>query len=31
MQMMCDTVGQSGRRIGERQIEEVTPRAADNL
>lgn len=29
MQMICDTVGKSGRRIGERQIREVTPRAAD--
>ena len=24
MQMICDTVGKSGRRIGERQIMEVT-------
>jgi hypothetical protein len=31
MQMICDTVGKSGRRIGERQIEEVTPRAADKI
>ncbi|MDU6141706.1 hypothetical protein, partial [Bradyrhizobium sp.] len=27
MQMICDTVGKSGRRVGERQIIEVTPRA----
>jgi hypothetical protein len=31
MQMICDTVGKSGRRIGERQIREVTPRAADKI
>ena len=31
MQMICDTVGKSGRRIGERQIGEVTPRAADKI
>lgn len=31
MQMICDTVGKSGRRIGERQIREVTPRAADKV
>jgi hypothetical protein len=31
MQMVCDTVGKSGRRIGERQIIEVTPRAADKI
>jgi hypothetical protein len=31
MQMICDTVGKSGRRIGERQIMEVTPRAADKI
>jgi hypothetical protein len=31
MQMLCDTVGKSGRRIGERQIGEVTPRAADKI
>ena len=29
MQLICDTVGKSGRRIGERQIRELTPRAAD--
>jgi hypothetical protein len=29
--MICDTVGKSGRRIGERQIGEVTPRAADKI
>jgi hypothetical protein len=31
MQMICNTVGKSGRRIGERQIGEVTPRAADKI
>jgi hypothetical protein len=31
MQLICDTVGKSGRRIGERQIIEVTPRAADKI
>ena len=31
MQMICDTVGKSGRRIGERQIRDVTPRAADKI
>jgi hypothetical protein len=31
MQVICDTVGNSGRRIGERQIMEVTPRAADKI
>jgi hypothetical protein len=31
MQIVCDTVGKSGRRIGERQIREVTPRAADKI
>lgn len=31
MQMICDTVGKSGRRIGDRQICEVTPRAADKI
>ena len=31
MQLICDTVGKSGRRIGERQIREVTPRAADKI
>ena len=31
MQMICDTVGKSGRRIGDRQIIEVTPRAADKI
>ena len=31
MQMICDAVGKSGRRIGERQIGEVTPRAADKI
>jgi hypothetical protein len=36
MQMICDTVGKSGRRIGERHIGErhiveVTPRAADKV
>jgi len=31
MQMICDTVGKSGRRIGERQVSEVTPRAADKI
>jgi hypothetical protein len=31
MQMICDTVGKSGRRIGDRQIGEVTPRAADKI
>jgi len=31
MQMICDTVGKRGRRIGERQIGEVTPRAADKI
>jgi hypothetical protein len=29
--MICYTVGKSGRRIGERQIREVTPRAADKI
>ena len=29
MLLICDTVGKSERRIGERQIREVTPRAAD--
>jgi hypothetical protein len=31
MQMICDIIGNSGRRIGERQIGEVTPRAADKI
>jgi hypothetical protein len=31
MQLICDTRGKSGRRIGERQIREVTPRAADKI
>jgi hypothetical protein len=31
MQMICDTVGKSGRRIGERQVMEVSPRAADKI
>ena len=31
MQLICDTVGKSGRRIGERQIRELTPRAADKI
>jgi hypothetical protein len=31
MQMICDTVGKSGRRIGERQSREVTRRAADKI
>jgi len=31
MQLICDTVGKSGRRIGERQIIEVSPRAADKI
>ena len=31
MQMICETVGKSGRRIGDRQISEVTPRAADKI
>jgi len=31
MQMTCDTVGKSGRRVGDRQILEVTPRAADKI
>jgi hypothetical protein len=31
MQMICDTVGKSGRRIGERQISEVSRRAADKI
>jgi hypothetical protein len=31
MQMICETVGKSGRRVGERQIGEVTPRAADKI
>ena len=31
MQMICDTVGKSGLRIGARQILEVTPRAADRI
>jgi hypothetical protein len=31
MQLICDTVGKSGRRIGERQIRDVTPRAADKI
>jgi hypothetical protein len=31
MQMICDTVGKSARRIGERRIMEVTPLAADKI
>ena len=31
MQMICETVGKSGRRIGERQVVEVSPRAADKI
>ncbi|QIO35552.2 hypothetical protein [Bradyrhizobium sp. 1(2017)] len=31
MQMICDTVGKSGRRVGARQIRELTPRAADKI
>jgi hypothetical protein len=31
MQMICDTVDKSGRRIGERQVMEVSPRAADKI